>query len=205
MDGRRWAVWGAFALLPSAFLAVMVVAPLWAVAAYDGLAWRAVLSDAYMLKRLAWTVFQAAATCVLVLPLGVPVAWVLALLAYPFVAKDVLSAWDALPPDYGRAAAGLGANGFQTAYRITFPLLKPALRRGLTLAAATCVGEFAATLFLSRPEWQTLTTLIYAYLGRAGADNYARAMVLTLLLSAFALGIFLLLDGGEGGKQTETL
>ncbi|MBH5960562.1 iron ABC transporter permease, partial [Neisseria meningitidis] len=83
MDGRRWAVWGAFALLPSAFLAVMVVAPLWAVAAYDGLAWRAVLSDAYMLKRLAWTVFQAAATCVLVLPLGVPVAWVLARLAFP--------------------------------------------------------------------------------------------------------------------------
>ncbi|EMS2615614.1 iron ABC transporter permease, partial [Neisseria gonorrhoeae] len=64
MDGRRWAVRGAFSLLPSAFLAVMVVAPLWAVAAYDGLAWRAVLSDAYMLKRLAWTVFQAAATCV---------------------------------------------------------------------------------------------------------------------------------------------
>ena len=127
------------------------------------------------------------------------------LLAYPFVAKDVLSAWDALPPDYGRAAAGLGANGFQTAYRITLPLLKPALRRGLTLAAATCVGEFAATLFLSRPEWQTLTTLIYAYLGRAGADNYARAMVLTLLLSAFAVGIFLLLDNGESGKQTETL
>ncbi|WP_148078826.1 ABC transporter permease, partial [Neisseria meningitidis] len=83
MDGRRWAVWGAFALLPSAFLAAMVVAPLWAVAAYDGLAWRAVLSDAYMLKRLAWTVFQAAATCVLVLPLGVPVAWVLARLAFP--------------------------------------------------------------------------------------------------------------------------
>ena len=128
-----------------------------------------------------------------------------ALLAYPFVAKDVLSAWDALSQDYGRAAAGLGANGFQTAYRITLPLLKPALRRGLTLAAATCVGEFAATLFLSRPEWQTLTTLIYAYLGRAGEDNYARAMVLTLLLSAFAVGIFLLLDNGEGGKQTETL
>lgn len=83
MDGRRWAVRGAFSLLPSAFLAVMVVAPLWAVAAYDGLAWRAVLSDAYMLKRLAWTVFQAAATCVLVLPLGVPVAWVLARLAFP--------------------------------------------------------------------------------------------------------------------------
>ena len=54
-------------------------------------------------------------------------------------------------------------------------LLLPALRRGLTLAAATCIGEFAATLFLSRPEWQTLTTLIYRYLGTAGADNHDRA------------------------------
>lgn len=472
MDMRRWAVVGLVTLPPLFFLTAMVLSPLWAMAAYDGFAWGAVLSDAYMLERLAWTVFQAAATCILVLPLGVPVAWVLArlafpgrtfvlrllmlpfvmptlvagvgvlalfgadgllwrgwqdtpylllygnvffnlpvlvraayqgfvqvpaarlqtartlgagawrrfwdiempvlrpwlaggvclvflycfsgfglalllggshyatveveiyqlvmfeldmavasvlvwlvlgvtaavlgicclfplaavvvkacsageswqvlaeretwqavwntfrfsaaavfsaavlgvmyaaarrsawmrglmflpfmvspvcvsagvlllypqwtaslplllamyaLLAYPFVAKDVLSAWDALPPDYGRAAAGLGANGFQTAYRITLPLLKPALRRGLTLAAATCVGEFAATLFLSRPEWQTLTTLIYAYLGRAGEDNYARAMVLTLLLSAFAVCIFLLLDNGEGRKQTETL
>ena len=100
-----------------------------------------------------------------------------ALLAYPFVAKDVLAAWDALPQGYGEAARTMGANRFQTTFYITAPLLKPALRRGLTLAAATCVGEFAATLFLARPEWQTLTTLIYAYLGRAGADNYSRAMV----------------------------
>ena len=91
----------------------------------------------------------------------------------------------------------MGANRFQTAYYVTTPLLKPALRRGLTLAAATCVGEFAATLFLSRPEWQTLTTLIYGYLGRAGVDNYARAMVLTAVLMMLALTVFLLLDEEE--------
>ena len=79
-------------------------------------------------------------------------------------------------------------------------MLKPALRRGLTFAAATCAGEFAATLFLSRPEWQTLTTLIYRYLGTAGADNYARAMVLTAVLMAVALAIFLVLDAEEGRK-----
>lgn len=83
MDMRRWAVVGLVTLPPLFFLTAMVLAPLWAMAAYDGLAWRAVLSDAYMLKRLAWTVFQAAATCILVLPLGVPVAWVLARLAFP--------------------------------------------------------------------------------------------------------------------------
>ena len=120
-----------------------------------------------------------------------------ALLAYPFVAKDVLAAWDGLSPNYAAAAKSMGANRFQTAYYVTTPLLKPALRRGLTLAAATCVGEFAATLFLSRPEWQTLTTLIYGYLGRAGVDNYARAMVLTAVLMMLALAVFLLLDEEE--------
>lgn len=120
-----------------------------------------------------------------------------ALLAYPFIAKDLLAAWDGLPAAYAAAARSMGATPFQTALRVSAPLLLPSLRRGLTLAAATCIGEFAATLFLSRPEWQTLTTLIYRYLGTAGADNHDRAMVITLLLMLLALLVFLLLDAAE--------
>lgn len=120
-----------------------------------------------------------------------------ALLAYPFIAKDLLAAWDALPANYAAAARSLGATPFQTALTVTVPLLLPALRRGLTLAAATCVGEFAATLFLSRPEWQTLTTLIYRYLGTAGAENHDSAMVLTAVLMLLALLVFLLLDAAD--------
>ncbi|STZ77305.1 ABC transporter permease [Bergeriella denitrificans] len=123
-----------------------------------------------------------------------------ALLAYPFVAKDILAAWDNLSENYAAAARSMGANRFQTACRVTAPLLMPALRRGTTLAAATCIGEFAATLFLSRPEWQTLTTLIYSHLGRAGADNYAKAMVLTAVLMGLAVAAFLLLDEKEDKK-----
>lgn len=124
-----------------------------------------------------------------------------ALLAYPFITKDILAAWDALPPNYTAAARSMGANPFQTALYVTAPLLLPSLRRGLTLAAATCVGEFAATLFLSRPEWQTLTTLIYRYLGTAGSDNHDRAMVLTAILMLLAFIVFLLLDSTEKKQQ----
>ncbi|MCP2039490.1 thiamine transport system permease protein [Neisseria sp. HSC-16F19] len=120
-----------------------------------------------------------------------------ALLAYPFVAKDVIAAWDALPPQPVQAARVYGASWAQAAWQVTRPLLTPALRRGLALAAATCVGEFAATLFLSRPEWQTLTTLIYQYLGTAGADNYDRAMVLTAVLMLLAALAFAVAEGGE--------
>ena len=90
-----------------------------------------------------------------------------------------------------------GATPFQAACRVTLPLLLPALRRGLTLASATCIGEFAASLFLSRPEWTTLTTLIYRYLGRVGAANHDKALVLTLLLTALSALAFWLADAGE--------
>lgn len=120
-----------------------------------------------------------------------------ALLAYPFITKDLLAAWDALPASYTAAARSMGAGRFQTGIYVTAPLLLPALRRGLTLAAATCIGEFAATLFLSRPEWQTLTTLIYHHLGLPGADNRDQAMVLSFVLMTLALAVFLLLDAAE--------
>ena len=117
-----------------------------------------------------------------------------ALIAYPFVTKDILLSWDRLPENYFKAARVFGATPFQAACQVTFPLLRSAFQRGLTLAAATCVGEFAASLFLSRPEWTTLTTLIYRYLGKVGAENYDKAMVLTLLLMSVSCGAFWLLD-----------
>lgn len=125
-----------------------------------------------------------------------------ALLAYPFITKDVLAAWDSLPDSYTQAARTLGAGRMQVLLYVIVSLLRPALQRGLALAAATCIGEFAATLFLSRPEWQTLTTLIYHYLSTAGRDNYDRAMVLTLLLMMLTILIFALVEWSKDKKET---
>jgi thiamine transport system permease protein len=79
-------------------------------------------------------------------------------------------------------------------WRVTLPLVQPALRRGMGFAAATALGEFAVTLFLSRPEWATLTTLIYERLGRPGAANRAQALVLAAMLLLLALLAFVLID-----------
>jgi thiamine transport system permease protein len=117
-----------------------------------------------------------------------------ALLAYPFVAKSVAAALDSLPPHYLDAARSLGASPWRVFRRVTLPLLAPALRRGMAFAAATAVGEFAVTLFLSRPEWATLTTLIYQHLGRPGAANRDAALVLACVLMALALLAFALIE-----------
>ena len=117
-----------------------------------------------------------------------------ALLAYPFVAKSLGAALDSLPQHLLQAARSLGATPARVFWRVTLPLVAPALRRGMAFAAATSLGEFAVTLFLSRPEWATLTTLIYQRLGRPGALNRDAALLLAALLMVLALAAFVLIE-----------
>jgi len=117
-----------------------------------------------------------------------------AVLAYPFVAKSMAAGLDSLPAHLLQAARTLGASPQRTFWRVTLPLLRPALRRGMAFAAATALGEFAVTLFLSRPEWATLTTLIYRRLGHPGAASLDQAFVLASLLMLLALLAFLLIE-----------
>lgn len=117
-----------------------------------------------------------------------------ALLAYPFVARAVASSLDSLPVSVLLAARTLGASPLRVFWRVTLPLIRPALRRGMAFAAATALGEFAVTLFLSRPEWATLSTLIYEHLGRPGEANRDAAMVFSCLLMALALLAFWLIE-----------
>jgi thiamine transport system permease protein len=120
-----------------------------------------------------------------------------AVLAYPFVAKALAAALDSLPAHLPQAARSLGATPWRVFWRVTLPLVAPALRRGMAFAAATALGEFAVTLFLSRPEWATLTTLVYQHLGRPGATNSDAALVLACLLMALALLAFGLIDEAD--------
>jgi thiamine transport system permease protein len=124
-----------------------------------------------------------------------------ALLAYPFVAKSVTAALDNLPASYAQAAATLGARPWRVLWRVTLPLVGTALRRGMAFAAATALGEFAVSLFLSRPEWTTLTNLIYQRLGRPGAANLEAALVLACLLMLMALLAFTLIEGPAQKKD----
>jgi thiamine transport system permease protein len=117
------------------------------------------------------------------------------------VAKSLAAALDSLPAHYHDAARSLGAGPWRVFWRVTLPLLRPALRRGLAFAAATAVGEFAVTLFLSRPEWATLTTLIYQRLGRPGAANLDAAMQLSCLLMLLAVAAFGLIEWGSAPKE----
>jgi thiamine transport system permease protein len=127
-----------------------------------------------------------------------------AVLAYPFVAKAMTAGLGSLPDNLNQVARTLGASPWRIFWRVTLPLLSPALRRGMAFAAATALGEFAVTLFLSRPEWTTLTTLIYQRLGRPGAVNLDTAMLLACLLMLLSALVFMLVDSPQK-SQTRKL
>ena len=124
-----------------------------------------------------------------------------ALLAYPFVARAVASSLDSLPANVLLAARSLGASPARLFWRVTLPLIRPALRRGMAFAAATALGEFAVTLFLSRPEWATLSTLIYERLGRPGSANRETAMLMSCLLMTLALLAFWAIEWPENSNR----
>lgn len=187
------ALWNTLWFSALALLIATLLGLLHALAAQASVAWRAAAFLPFVVSpvTVAFGLLLLYPSWTASLPLLVAAY---AVLAYPFVAKALSAGLDSLPVHLGQAARTLGASPWRCFWRVTLPLLLPALRRGMAFAAATALGEFAVTLFLSRPEWATLTTLIYQRLGRPGQANLDAAMVLACVLMALALLAFLLIE-----------
>jgi len=201
-DAETWAAtWNTLRFSAAALALATLLGLLHAFAAQASVLWRA----AAFLPFVVSPVTVAFGLLLLYPQLTASLALLLAaysVLAYPFVAKALSAGLDSLPAHLAQAARTLGASPWRCFWRVTLPLLQPALRRGMAFAAATALGEFAVTLFLSRPEWATLTTLIYQRLGRPGQVNLDAAMLLACLLMLLALAAFLLIEWPAADRAT---
>lgn len=70
-------------------------------------------------------------------------------ITFPFVAREVLPTLQAQGQNDEEAALTLGANGWQTLWRVTLPKIKWALLYGIILCNARAVGEFGAVSVVS--------------------------------------------------------
>lgn len=117
------------------------------------------------------------------------------LIAYPPLARTIYNGLLQHNPNLFLAAQNLGANKLQAFYHGTLPQIMPQIRSGLAIAVATMLGEFSATLFLTRPENATLSTYIYEHLGRIGSRNVEIANWACVILLLIALTVFALING----------
>ncbi|MEY3862773.1 MAG: hypothetical protein RIR60_1139 [Pseudomonadota bacterium] len=124
-------------------------------------------------------------------PLGVVVA--LTFIGLPFVVRTVQPVLEDLEAETEEAAASLGANRWQTFYKIIFPAVWPALLTGFALAFARAIGEYGSVIFIAgnMPMVSEITPLIiitkleqYDY---AGATAVAVVMLVISFVLLFAI------------------
>ncbi len=125
-------------------------------------------------------------------PLLIPVAH--ALLAFPFVVRSLLPALRGLDPRQREAARMLGAGPLRVLREVDLPLLFPALLVGAVFAFTVSIGEFGATLLLSRPEYPTVPVMVGRFLGQPGAENFGQALALSTILMLTSGVCFALLE-----------
>lgn len=137
----------------------------------------------------------------LALPWFVPIAHTL--VALPFVIRTLQPALASIPERLRQAAATLGASPFRVWQTVDFPILSRATLSAATFAFTVSLGEFGATLLLTRPEYPTIPIAIQRFLSQPGGLNYGQAMAMaTLLMLLTTLAILVieklrLSDSGE--------
>jgi len=124
-------------------------------------------------------------------PLLVPFAHTL--VALPFVIRVLQPAIASIPERLRQAAAALGASPFEVWKTIDLPILRRATLSAATFAFTISLGEFGATLLISRPEYPTIPVAIERFLSQPGGLNYGQAMAMaTILMSLTLVGILLI-------------
>ena len=106
---------------------------------------------------------------------------------FPFIARELIPLMQAQGRDEEEAAAVLGANGWQTLWRVTLPNVKWGLLYGVILCNARAMGEFGAVSVVSghiRGQTNTLPLQVEILYNEY---NFAAAFACASLLAFLAL------------------
>jgi len=106
---------------------------------------------------------------------------------FPFVARELIPLMQEQGSEEEQAAIILGANGWQTFWRVTLPKIKWGLLYGLILCNARAIGEFGAVSVVSghiRGRTNTMPLHIEILYNEY---NFAAAFAVASLLTLFAL------------------
>jgi sulfate transport system permease protein len=112
----------------------------------------------------------------------------------PFVVREVVPVLQEIGTDQEQAASTLGANSWQTFWRITLPAIRWGVAYGMVLTTARVLGEFGAVTIVSGSisgETQTLPLFVAK---QFEGFNFAGAYGASLLLAVLALSTLLAMN-----------
>lgn len=98
-------------------------------------------------------------------------------------------------PQLEEAANDLGANPWQTFWRVTFPLILPGVISGALLAFTLSLDDFVITFFTSGVGTTTLPVFVYGLLKLTVTPEVNAISTIMMVLSTFFIGISLTIQG----------
>jgi len=116
------------------------------------------------------------------------------LVALPFVIRTLQPAIASIPQRLRQAASSLGASPWEVWKNIDLPILRRATLAAATFAFTISLGEFGATLLISRPEYPTIPVAIERFLSQPGGLNYGQAMAMATILMLLTITSILLIE-----------
>lgn len=120
--------------------------------------------------------------------LGLVIA--LVFIGIPFVIRAVQPVLEELDHQYEEASFMLGANRWQTFYKVIFPELRPAILTGFGLAFARGVGEYGSVIYISGNSAREQTQVVsYVIMQKLGYIDYASATAIALVMLIFSFVI----------------
>jgi len=109
----------------------------------------------------------------------------------PFVVREVVPVLREIGTEQEEAAQTLGANPWQTFWRVTLPAIRPAVAYGVVLTTARALGEFGAVAVVSgHLQGQTETLTLFVQDKFEGFD-VTGAYAVSVLLAVFAMSALL--------------
>jgi sulfate transport system permease protein len=134
-------------------------------------------------------------------PLGITIA--LIFIGLPFVVRTLEPALADLERESEEAAASLGANRWQTFWRVIVPTVMPALLTGFALALARAIGEYGSVVFIAGNAF--MKTEITSYLIIQKLDQFdvhgATAIAVVMLGASFVLLLLINLVQHYAGRR----
>ena len=113
----------------------------------------------------------------------------------PFVVRETVPVLQEIGTDQEMAASTLGANGWQTFWKITLPSIRWGVAYGVVLTTARVLGEFGAVTIVSGSisgQTQTLPLFVekqYANFNSTGAYGASLVLALLALITLFAMNL----------------
>jgi sulfate/thiosulfate transport system permease protein len=150
------------------------------------------LASLYAPKGWIGSLFMPFGLRIAFTPLGIIVA--LIFIGLPFVVRTVQPVMEEIDREVEEAAATLGANRFQTIFKVLLPGLAPAVLTGFALAFARGVGEYGSVVFIAGniPYVSEIAPLLIVI--RLEEFNYAGATAVATIMLAISFAMLLVIN-----------